>query len=96
MRTPAMAILVVCMLLASAMYALAATPTDLSSERDEPSLSADLATRDPKVRVEDVGYYLDDQDGDELFDAIQIVIRLWVNTTGDFVLSTKLSPRNGS
>jgi len=93
MRKSSMALLVVLMLVVSPLVALADTPTDPSSEPTD--VRPDLA-REPLVVVEDVGHYLDDQDGDKLYDAIQLVIRLSINTTGDLVITTRLGPRDGS
>lgn len=93
MRKSSMALLVVLMLVVSPAVALADTATDLSSEPT--NVRPDLA-KEPLVIVEDIGHYLDDQDGDRLYDAIQVVIKLSINTTSDLVITTRLGPRDGS
>jgi hypothetical protein len=93
MRSSISALMVVLMLVGSTIIGLAATP---GSVTDEPDFTRVDPTKEPKIIVGDVIHYLDDQDGDKLFDSIQIVTKLTINTTGDFVLTTKLSPRDGS
>jgi hypothetical protein len=93
MRSSISALLVVLMLVGSTTAALAATPGSQTGDFDDTNSDP---TREPIVIVDDVVHYLDDQDGDKLFDSIQIVTKLTINRTGDFVLTTKLSPRDGS
>jgi hypothetical protein len=93
MRYRSMALLVVLMFLASPMATMADTSSDLSSEPT--NVRPDLA-KEPLARVVDIVHYLDDQDGDRLYDAIQIVTKLSVNTSGDLIITTKLSPLDDS
>ena len=93
MRCSILALMVVLMLVGSTTVALAATPGSVTDDLDDTSADP---TREPIIIVDDVVHYLDDQDGDKLYDSIQIVTKLIINSTGDYVLTTKLSPRDGS
>jgi len=82
MRDPIMAVIVVLMLLAGSGLAVAATgPTP------------DAQTF---VEVQDITGYPDDQDGDGLYDGIQVVAKVNFTRAGDYTVYFKLTPADGS
>ncbi len=88
MRSPFMAFIVVLMMIGSTAVVLAA---------DEPSTSKlNEVEAQSFVQVLDITSYPDDQDGDELFDGIQVVAKVHYNRTGDYTVHFKLSPVDGS
>ncbi len=91
MRTPVMALLVALMMFGPALLALAEPANDLSSDGTDSTLRPYLEA-EPRIVVEDIIAYLDDQDGDKLLDAIQLVSKIVFNQTGEFVIITRLSP----
>ena len=83
-----MALIVVLMMIGSTTAALAA---------DEPTpYKLNEVEGQAFVQVLDISSYPDDQDGDRLYDGIQVVARVLYNRTGEYTVHFKLSHLDGS
>ncbi|UCC93810.1 MAG: hypothetical protein JSW25_03850, partial [Thermoplasmata archaeon] len=89
MRNRFMALFVALLMLGPAMVAMAQTgPQPDDTEADRPESVG--------VRILDIAGYPDDDDGDKLFDGLQVVSKVNFTRSGDYYLYVKLMPADGS
>lgn len=84
-----MALFVALMMLGPATVAMAETGP-------QPYPDATDRTASSYVNILDITGYPDDDDGDGLFDFLQVVSKVGFNRTGDYYLHVKLAPTDGS
>ncbi len=89
MKRTLMALFVALLMFGSSTLAMAATPTNVDDTKD-----LDQAAKVAKVL--DITGYPDDDDGDGLYDFVQVVSRVNFTRSGEYNLHVKLMPADGS
>jgi len=89
MRNSFMALFVALMMLGPAMVAMAETGP-------QPDPTSTDGVDNASVNILDITGYPDDDDGDGLFDGVQVVSKVGFSRSGDYYLHVKLMPTDGS
>lgn len=90
MRSRSMALFVALMMMVSSIMAMAGPTPDQADD------ASDLDTASKHAKVLDITGYPDDDDGDGLYDGVQVVSRVNFTMSGNYYLHVKLMPTDGS